>query len=127
LATLVEKEDPSGKSRVQERDRGKPLSGKSTLNRLELHSEGEPKGRYKKIAVDGEGVGRFWVKMFLESRRRTPKQIVLDVDATFAEFHYRMLKTWTRSRRVVAKAEPLAKGSNPCFVVTSLSSQQGEA
>ena len=46
---------------------------------------------------------------------------------TFAEFHYRMLKTWTRSRRVVAKAEPLAKGSNPCLVVTSLSRQQGEA
>jgi hypothetical protein len=46
---------------------------------------------------------------------------------TFAEFQYRTLKTWTRSRRVVAKAEHLAKGSNPRFVVTSLSAQQGEA
>jgi len=254
LATLVEKEDPSGESRVQERDRGKPLAGKSTLHRLELYSEGKPKDRYKRIAVDGEGVERFLVKMFLESRRPVPARIVLDLDATddplhgqqegrffhgyykcycylplyifcegfplhaelrrsnidasegavkalekivgqirkswpqvkilirgdsgfareeimawceahgvdyllglaknprlvreieeplqqvkqeyeghqvssraFAEFEYRTLKTWTRSRRVVAKAEHLAKGSNPRFVVTSLSSQQCEA
>jgi hypothetical protein len=33
-------------------------------------------------------------------------------------------KSWPR---VVAKAEHLAKGSNPRFVVTSLSAQQGEA
>ena len=72
LATLVEKEDSTGESRVQERDLGKPLAGKSTLNRLELYSEREPKDRYKKIAVDGEGVERFLVKMFLESRRRVP-------------------------------------------------------
>ncbi len=254
LATLVEKEDPTGESRVQERDRGKPLAGKSTLNRLELYSEGEAKDRYKRIAVDGEGVERFLVRMFLESRRPVPERIVLDLDATddplhgqqegrffhgyykcycylplyifcegfplhaelrrsnidasegavkalekivgqirkswpqvkilirgdsgfareeimawceahgvdymlglaknprlvreieeplqqvkqeyeghqvssrtFAEFQYRTLKTWTRSRRVVAKAEHLAKGSNPRFVVTSLSSQQCEA
>ena len=38
----------------------------------------------------------------------------------FAELRYRTLKTWSRERRVVAKAEHLAKGSNPRFVVTSL-------
>jgi Transposase DDE domain group 1 len=39
----------------------------------------------------------------------------------FAELRYRTLDTWSRERRVVAKAEHLAKGANPRFVVTSLS------
>ena len=38
----------------------------------------------------------------------------------FADFPWRTLDSWSRSRRVVAKAEHLAKGSNPRFVVTSL-------
>ena len=38
----------------------------------------------------------------------------------FAQFSYRTRKSWSRSRRVVAKAEYLEKGENPRFVVTSL-------
>jgi len=38
----------------------------------------------------------------------------------FQEFAYRTKKSWSRARRVVAKAEYLAKGANPRFVVTSL-------
>jgi hypothetical protein len=39
----------------------------------------------------------------------------------FKNLRYRTAsQTWTRSRRVVAKAEHLKKGSNPRFVVTSL-------
>jgi hypothetical protein len=38
----------------------------------------------------------------------------------FRDFRYRTLLSWSRSRRVVGKAEYLAKGSNPRFVVTSL-------
>jgi hypothetical protein len=39
----------------------------------------------------------------------------------FKNFRYRTLEnTWSRTRRVVAKAEHLNKGSNPRFVVTSL-------
>ena len=38
----------------------------------------------------------------------------------FAEFAYRTLDTWSRARRVIAKAEHLDKGANPRFVVTSL-------
>jgi hypothetical protein len=41
----------------------------------------------------------------------------------FAELRYRTLESWGRERRVVAKAEQLAKGANPRFVVTSLSSE----
>src|SRR3954463_6395034 len=36
LAVLAGKRDPEGKHRKQERDRGKALAGKSTLNRWEL-------------------------------------------------------------------------------------------
>ena len=38
----------------------------------------------------------------------------------FREFRYRTRQSWSRTRRVVAKAEHLAKGANPRFVVTSL-------
>jgi hypothetical protein len=38
----------------------------------------------------------------------------------FADFVWRTRDSWSRSRRVVAKAEHLAKGTNPRFVVTSL-------
>ena len=42
----------------------------------------------------------------------------------FAEFSYRTHKSWSRSRRVVAKAVHLAKGANPRFLVTSLLREQ---
>jgi hypothetical protein len=45
----------------------------------------------------------------------------------FAEFSYRTRKSWSRSRRVVAKAEYLEKGENPRFVVTSLPAESWEA
>jgi len=42
----------------------------------------------------------------------------------FTEFFYATQETWSRQRRVIAKAEHIAKGANPRFVVTSLSQQQ---
>jgi hypothetical protein len=45
----------------------------------------------------------------------------------FAEFDYQTHNSWSRSRRVVAKAEYLDKGENPRFVVTSLSAEQWAA
>jgi hypothetical protein len=38
----------------------------------------------------------------------------------FSEFEYRTQKSWSRSRRVVGKAEVMAAGDNPRFVVTNL-------
>lgn len=38
----------------------------------------------------------------------------------FADFEYRTLKSWSRARRVIGKAEVLEKGDNPRFVVTNL-------
>jgi hypothetical protein len=45
----------------------------------------------------------------------------------FADFSWRTLESWSRERRVVAKAEHLPKGSNPRFVVTSLSAAEIDA
>lgn len=42
----------------------------------------------------------------------------------FTEFRYRTKKSWSRDRRVIAKAEHLDKGANPRFVVTSLSGKE---
>ena len=42
----------------------------------------------------------------------------------FKDFRYRTHKSWSRERRVVGKAEHVAKGTNPRFVVTSLSPEQ---
>ncbi len=250
LAVLVGKDDPLGEDRVRQRDRGKALAGKSTLNRLELTpARADAHSRYKKITANRQAVADFFVRVFLQLQCQAPDSIVLDLDATddplhghqsgrffhgyydcycylplyifcgddllcaklrpcnidasagsvkelqriiglirqrwpnvpiilrgdsgfcreslmnwceaqrvdyvlglaqnkrllkkiaaeliqaqqqyqhthqaariFADFSYQTRHSWTRSRRVVGKAEHLAKGSNPRFVVTSLSS-----
>jgi hypothetical protein len=45
----------------------------------------------------------------------------------FTEFSYQTRKSWKGERRVVAKAEHLAKGANPRFVVTSFRAEQIQA
>lgn len=255
LAVLVGKHDPTGKDRLRNRDKGKALAGKSTLNRLELTPVGANKNsRYKKITVDRHAVDDFFIEVFLDSYSQAPSEIVLDLDATddplhgnqagrffhgyyknycylplytfcgehllcarlrpsdidacagsvkeldrmvskirirwpdtqiiirgdsgfcrehimswcelnnvdyvlglaknqrlkreiateleqarnlfhqtaqparvFKDFRYQTLKSWSRSRRVVGKAEHLEKGENPRFVVTSLSTEQVDA
>ncbi len=38
----------------------------------------------------------------------------------FAQFEYQTVKSWSRARRVIGKAEVTAQGSNPRFIVTNL-------
>ena len=45
----------------------------------------------------------------------------------FKEFFYQTRESWSRARRVIAKAEHLEKGSNPRFVVTSLDAERWKA
>jgi hypothetical protein len=45
----------------------------------------------------------------------------------FADFPWRTLDSWSRTRRVVAKAEHLPQGANPRFVVTSLTAGKIDA
>lgn len=88
LAVLVGKEDPKGENRQRERDRGKALAGKSTLNRLELRpADAKPDERYKKIALDEKAVTRFFVDVFIQAHSEPPETIVLDLDATDDPLH----------------------------------------
>jgi hypothetical protein len=54
-------------------------------------------------------------------------QITGKAARVFTEFSYRTKKSWSCSRRVVAKAEFLDKGENPRFVVTSLAADEWPA
>ena len=71
--------------RKQERDRGKPLAGKSTLNRLERTTDGVD--RYKKIRCDSAAVDRLLVDVFVEAHPEPPEEIILDIDATDTPLH----------------------------------------
>ena len=228
LALLVGKTDLMGASRARARDRGNPLAGSSTLNRLELGTDEAASDRYKRIAGDPEAMDRLLVEVFLESHPEPPGEIILDLDATddplhghqegrffhgyyrqycylplyifseghllhaglrasnidastgsvqalgrivdpirqhwpktrimiradsgfcreeimcwcearaeyqrtdqaarqYRDFQYRTLRSWSRARRVIGKAEYLPRGKNPRFVVTNLSVQRAEA
>jgi hypothetical protein len=88
LALLVGRHDLTGDARVREQDRGNPLAGSSTLNRLELSTpDAAPTDRYKKIAADPAALDRLLVDVFLESQCKPPREIWLDLDATDDPLH----------------------------------------
>jgi hypothetical protein len=88
LATLVGKTDPSGQDRLRPRDQGKPLAGKSTLNRLELTpSDATAAARYKKIVADPDAIDRLFVDVFRQAHATPPTHLVLDLDATDDPLH----------------------------------------
>jgi hypothetical protein len=88
LAVLVGKRDPTGQDRRRERDRGKALAGKSTLNRLELTPVGaDEQSRYKKIVARHRDIEPFFVETFLALHPEAPEEIVLDFDATDDPLH----------------------------------------
>jgi hypothetical protein len=88
LATLVGKEDVLGTDRLRGRDRGKPLAGKSTLNRLELTPPGATAcDRYKKISADPQAIERLFVDVFLRAHASPPESITLDLEATDDPVH----------------------------------------
>ncbi len=62
-----------------------PLAGKSTLNRMELGTG--INDRYKKITFWKEAVDELLVKVFIESHREAPAEIVLDMDTTDLPLH----------------------------------------
>lgn len=88
LAVLVGKQDPTGQDRIHIRDRGKPLAGKSTLNRLELTPVGaDAASRYQKIVARHSDLEQTFVEIFLQQHATPPKEIVLDLDATDDPVH----------------------------------------
>ena len=84
LALACGQPDLRGAARREARDRGVPLAGKSTLNRLE-DSGGEKARaslRYHRIVADPEQIDALLLDLFVESFETPPVELVLDVDAT---------------------------------------------
>ena len=67
--------------------------------------------------------------MIAEELQRAKEQYEQTKEASrvFKDFRYQTLESWTRERRVVAKAEHLDKGSNPRFIVTSIQVERIDA
>ena len=89
LATLANCSDPTGHDRLRERDRGKALAGKSTLNRFEMGPTfGDKRSkRFKKIVVNPDRVDAFFVDAAMRSARAIPATVILDMDPTDVELH----------------------------------------
>lgn len=94
LATLAGKLDPTGQGRSRQRDKGAALAGKSTLNRLELTTNGKDRkggtdgaDRYCKIVHDPARLADLFVELFLDAYRKPPRAIVLDLDTTDDTLH----------------------------------------
>lgn len=80
LSLLVGKSDITGKNRKRRQDKGCPLAGKSTLNRLELSGETIDKcERYKKIRFNNDAIDEMMLDVFVKSFSKAPKKIVLDM------------------------------------------------
>jgi len=88
LAAAVGCKDLLGEHRHREADRGAPLAGKSTLNRMELTPIGARRSaRYKKIVANRSAIERLLVDLFLQAYPQPPKRIILDMDATDVTLH----------------------------------------
>jgi hypothetical protein len=88
FAVAVGKEDLLGEHRFRQRDRGHALSGKSTLNRLELTPAGaDAQARYKKVTYDAASFDALMVDLFLDAHGPAPESIVLDLDSTDDPIH----------------------------------------
>jgi len=64
-----------------------PLAGKSTLNRLEHAPCRTKSARYHRIGHNGAAIERLFVEMFLDSSKKPPREIILDLDATDDPLH----------------------------------------
>ncbi len=85
LALLAGKADLIGAKRKREQDRGKALAGKSTLNRLELATDGED--RYKKVSCDFDAIDELLLTLYVEAHEQQPAEIILDLDVTDTPLH----------------------------------------
>ena len=88
MALLCECADVTGAGRRRAADRGRPLAGKSTLNRLELSVlEAAARHRYKKVVADTAAMDALLLELFVEAHETPPAEIVLDIDATDDPLH----------------------------------------
>jgi hypothetical protein len=86
LAAMSGRADVLGEQRHLQHDKGKPLAGKSTLNRLELGAHGT-NARTKKIAAHADKIEALLLRRGVAAIQRQSKAIVLDFDATDDPLH----------------------------------------
>lgn len=90
LALMAGRSDITGQDRREDRDKGVPLAGKSTLNRLELTPAGAGEhSRYKKIVASVTTLQNTLVDTFIRMRSKqgVPQELILDLDATDDPVH----------------------------------------
>ncbi|MGA9379908.1 MAG: transposase, partial [Phormidium sp.] len=66
------------------------LAGKSTINRLEYCPEtilSQENSRYHRIEHDSKKIEKVFVDIFLQSYKKPPSQIILDMDVTDDQVH----------------------------------------
>jgi hypothetical protein len=92
VAAACGKDEPDGRDRKQDEDKGKPLAASATLNRLELGTEeGGAEERYKRIEPDVTRIEELLVELWLDllawSYEQGPSCLVLDADASDIQLH----------------------------------------
>ncbi len=88
LAAACGKGDPLGRNRHEQRNKGKALAGKSTLNRLELAIT-ESDLRYKKVVAQPTEIEDLLLELGVKALPRRAGMIILDFDATDDPIHGR--------------------------------------
>ncbi len=80
LAACCGRNDVEGRNRSPE-DEGKPLAGKSTLNRLELSAQ-DLDAKYKKIKPKVDCLEAFFIEFFVDNLPKRTREVILDLDTT---------------------------------------------
>lgn len=86
LAAACGRADVLGAERRHARDKGKPLAGKSTVNRLELGAK-DSGGHYRKIVARADRIESLLLAEGVAAIPRKSRVIVLDFDATDDPLH----------------------------------------
>jgi hypothetical protein len=86
LAASCGRADVLGEERHADEDKGKPLAGKSTLNRLELGAQ-DGVGHYRKIQAKPGEIEALLIEVGVKAIPRLSRVIVLDFDATDDPIH----------------------------------------
>ncbi len=85
VAAVVGKTDPLGENRIGE-DKGNPLAGKSTLNRLETTNaqtqNGDLSTHYHKIHAKHAEIENTLIRLGTQALPEATEEIILDFDAT---------------------------------------------
>lgn len=90
LASVCGKKDPLGRNRLRNKDKGKALSGKSTLNRMELTlAQADAGSRYKKVVADFDAIEDYFIQEYVRSLHKKTTRVTLDLDATDDPLHGR--------------------------------------